>query len=156
MFVVDTQTRQAVEYWVRGLETFHQNKAIRAGLQRAAKVFEREGRANLAVRLIDSPEAQRWRTGKTLRSFATKVTVGRRSQDGAVAVAGLKWPDGYKAHWLDLGTDLRYTKKEPKAYRGFVTPTHFFTDARKEGEQEATNELLDGIQQAIAHINNRR
>lgn len=153
MFVVDTQTRQAVEYWVRGLETFHQNQAIRAGLQRAAKVFEREARANLAVRLKDDSEARRWQTGELLRSFATRVEVGRR-RDGALAVTGHRLPGGYTAHWLDLGTGPRYTKSG--AYRGFVTPTHYFTDARAEGEREATNELLDGIQQAIAQINNRR
>lgn len=144
---VDIETRRAVEYLVRELPRFQQDKAIREGLGDAAKVFEAYGRANYASSTIVS------RTGKTARSFATKVTMGSRGSSTAYAVAGLKWPDGYKAHWLDRGTDPRYTKKGER--RGELLPTYFFSRAKEEGKAEAMDAIVDGIQRAVARLNNR-
>lgn len=144
---VDIQTRQAVEYLVRELPRFQQDKAIKEGLGQAAKIFEALGRANLAGRFLG------YQTGKTLRSFATKVSVVRRG-GAPMAAAGLRWPEGYKAHWLDRGTGPRYTKSG--AYRGFLIPNNFFQDAREEGERPAMDAIIDGVRQAVARLNSRR
>lgn len=144
---VDVQTRRAVEYLVRELPRFQQNKAIREGLSEAAKIFEAYGRANYASSSIVG------RTGETARSFATKVHIARKQGGQSYAAAGLKWPAGWKAHLLDLGTGPRYT--ETGAYRGYLLPTYFFTNARKEGKKPAMDAIIDGIRSAVARLNNR-
>ena len=144
---IDIETRRAVEYLVRELPRFQQDKAIREGLGDAAKVFEAYGRANYASSTIVS------RTCETARSFATRVSVSRKQGGASYAVAGLKYPDGYKAHWLDLGTKPRYT--EDNKYRGYLLPTYFFSRAKDEGKAEAMDAIVDGIQRAVARLNNR-
>lgn len=149
MLVVDLQTQQAVQHITRGLSQFEQNKAIREGLRDAAKIFESYGRANYAARLEG-----KYATGDTARSFGIKVRIGRKRDGGPEAVAGLKWPDGYKAHWIDLGTKYRYTKDNQK--RGIMPANYFFSDAREEGERPAMDAIYDGIQRAIDSIKNGR
>ncbi len=144
---VDIQTRQAVEYLVRELPRVGQDKAIKEGLREGAKIFESLGRANFALRVTS-------RTGETIRSFATRISNWRGSRSEPYSVAGLRWPEGHKAHWLDLGTVPRYTKRG--LYRGFLNPTKFFQDARKEGERPAMNAIVDGVQKAIDRINSRK
>lgn len=150
MITIDTETRQAIEYLVRELPRFEQDKAIREGLRDAAKVFENLGRANLAARILGHGK----QAGKTLRSFATRVSITRRAGGSPMAAAGLRWPEGYTAHWLDRGTKPRYTKTD--AYRGYVTPTYFFVDARQEGERPAMEAIIEGVERAIERINSRR
>lgn len=155
MLKVDLQTEQAIQYLTQNLTQFARNKAIREGLGSAAKVFESYGRANLAVRMEG-----KYATGATLRSFRTRVTIGRKSDGGPTAVAGLHWPEGYKAHWLDLGTEERFHKKIGKNGKrksvGRMPANYFFTDARTEGEKPAMDAIYDGIQRAIDRINSGR
>lgn len=144
---VDIQTRQAVEYLVRELPRVGQDKAIKEGLREGAKIFEAIGRANFAMRITS-------RTGETMRSFATRLANWRGNRNEPYSVAGLRWPEGYKAHWLDLGTEKRYTRKGK--YTGYLKPSNFFQDAREEGERPAMDAIIDGVRQAVARLNSRR
>lgn len=148
MITVDTETRQTIEYLVRELSRFEQDKAIREGLRGAAKVFENFGLANLAVRYKGTG------TGLIFQAFRTVVSYGSGRIKTPYSATGLKWPEGYTAHWLDRGTKPRYTKTD--AYRGYVTPTYFFVDARQEGERPAMEAIIEGVERAIERINSRR
>lgn len=147
MIEVDIQTRQAVSYLVRELPLFQQNKAIKEGLDDAALIFESLGRTNL----INSGSGVR--TGMTLRSLATKITVERKANGQAYSAAGFRRDTGFKAHWIDRGTRPRYTKKGE--YRGFITPTFFFERAKIEGQKPAMDAIVQGIQRAVTRLNNR-
>lgn len=148
MIHIDLETRQAIEYVIKGLQTFEQNKAIREGLNSAVKIFKDLGRANLASRIMGHGE----QTGDTLRSFATRASGSRRRS--LTSAAGLRRPLGYRGHWHDRGTVARYTKAG--AYRGIMPSSGFMEDARIEGERPALDAIFDGIQEAIARINSRR
>ena len=70
--VVDLQTRQAIEYITRELSQIEKDQAIRKGLSEAAKVFERFGRANLAIAYKGTG------TGAIFNTFSTKVVYKRK------------------------------------------------------------------------------
>lgn len=146
MLVVDLQTQQAVEYLIRNLEKFEQNKALREGLSGAAKIFYTLGRRNL---LSSSTGIK---SGALLSSITSRVRVNRKT--GEPTVVGFERPRGNLAHLVDLGTKPRYTKSG--AYRGIMPANYFFTDARVEGEKPATDAIIDGIQRAINRINSGR
>lgn len=147
MIEVDVQTRQAVNYLVRELPLFQQNKAIKEGLNDAALIFESRGRVNYVNSDIGV------KSGETLRSLGIKVTIERKANGQAYAAAGFRRPEGWKAHILDQGTKPRYTKTG--AYRGYIIPYRFFERARIEGEKPAMDAIIQGIQRAVARLNNR-
>lgn len=147
--VVDLQTRQAIEYITRELSQIEKDQAIRKGLSEAAKVFERFGRANLAIAYKGKG------TGAIFNTFSTKVVYKRKNGESPTSYAGLRWPEGYTAHWLDLGTKERVQKKTGKKV-GRVKATYFFTNAREEGERPAMEALYDGVQRMVDRINSRR
>lgn len=146
MLVVDLQTQQAVEYLIRNLEKFEQNKALREGLSGAAKIFYTLGRRNL---LSSSTGIK---SGALLSSITSRVRVNRKT--GEPTVVGFERPRGNLAHLVDLGSGPRYT--ESGAYRGIMPANYFFTAARVEGEKPATDAIIDGIQRAINRINSGR
>lgn len=150
MLVVDLQTQQAVEYLIRNLEKFEQNKALREGLSGAAKIFYTLGRRNL---LSSSTGIK---SGALLSSITSRVRVNRKT--GEPTVVGFERPRGNLAHLVDLGSKDRYytTKRGKKKYVGRMPANYFFTDARVEGEKPATDAIIDGIQRAINRINSGR
>lgn len=153
MLVVELQTQQAIEHITRGLSQFEKNNAIREGLSEAAKIFEAYGRVNYVDRLEG-----RYSTGQTLRSFRVRVNMGRHSAGGPMSATGFARDTGYKAHWIDLGTEDRYytTKRGKKKSVGRMKGNYFFDDAREEGERPAMDAIYDGIQRAIDSIKNGR
>lgn len=142
MIVVDVQTRQAAEYLVRSLDSFDQQKAIKEGLLRAAKVFSRRGRSNLRSRLMGTSKK-----GNLLRAFGV---VYRKQY--VMSLAGYTGR-GRHAHLVDLGTHRRRTKSGKN--RGIMPANYFWSDARQSEERSAMQEILHGIELAIQRIQSR-
>lgn len=149
MIEVDVQTRQAVNYLVRELPLFQQNKAIKEGLNDAALIFESLGRSNLSQSIMGHGV----QTGETMRSLASKTVSVRARSGGPYSAAGFRRRIGWRAHLLDRGTVPRYTKTG--AYRGYLIPTYFYEKARTSGEKPAMDAIIQGIQRAVARLNNR-
>lgn len=141
MIVVDVQTRQAAEYLVSNLDSFDQQKAIKEGMLRAAKVFSRRGRSNLRSRLKGKGN------GNLLRAFGV---VYRKQY--LMSLAGYTGR-GRHAHLVDLGTRRRRTKSGKN--RGVMPANYFWSDARRSEERSAMQEILHGIELAIQRIQSR-
>lgn len=152
MLKVDLQTEQAIQYLIRNLEIFEQNKALREGLRDAARIFEREGRSNLLS------AATGVASGEMLRGVSSRIRVSRKASEPTVV--GFRRPRGNLAHLVDLGTKERFYKKIGKNGKrksvGRMPANYFFTDARIEGEKPAMDAIYDGIQRAIDRINSGR
>lgn len=126
---------------VNDLQKVDQDKAIRQGLKKGADVFRRAGRTNLGRRNDEF-------TGNLRGSFISKV-----SRKGLTAYSGfnrspkltekLGIPQGNHAHLVDRGTKKRWTKAGH--YRGIMPASYFWTDARRDGEKEATKAVFDGV-----------
>lgn len=148
MLEIELKTRQTVEYLVRNLSEFDRNESLKKGFTNAALVFKRHARQNMLTSMGR-------KKGNLWSSLTHRL---RNMRSGIPAVVGFHRSEGNHAHLLDLGTDERWTRKKlwkGTRYRGRGPATYFFTRAREEGEQEAYNALLDGIQRAIDRINNR-
>lgn len=141
---IELKTRQTVEYLVRELSQFDRNDALKQGFREAAAIYVREARQNMLTSVG-------YKTDNLWGSLTYRL---RNMKSGIPAVVGFRRSDGPHAHLLDLGTDERYTKSG--ARRGRVKPTYFFTRAREEGEQDAKEALIKGVQRAIERINSRR
>ena len=141
MIVVDIQTRQAAEYLVHSLDAFEQQKAIKVGMLRAAKVFSRRGRGNLRSRLKGKGK------GNLLGAFGV---VYRKQY--VMSLAGYTGR-GHHAHLVDLGTRRRSTKSGKN--RGIMPANYFWSDARQSEERSAMQEILHGIEMAIQRIQSR-
>ena len=142
MIVVDLQTRQAAEYLTRSLDSIDKMTAIREGMLRAARVFSRRGRSNLRSRLKGTSKK-----GNLLRAFGV---VYRKQY--VMSLAGYTGR-GHHAHLVDLGTGRRTTKSGKN--RGVMPANYFWSDARREGERPAMQEILHGIESAIQRIQSR-
>lgn len=143
MIIVDLQTRQAVEYLTRGLDTFTKNSAVQEGLSNAARVFMRRGKSNLRGRIIRPDKG----TGGLIDSF--RVVYRRQYVMSLAGYSSL----GRHAHLVDLGTKKRSTKAGLN--RGVMPANYFWSDARNSEEQTAMSAMVQGIEIAISRINNR-
>ena len=144
---IELRTRQTVEYLVRELPRLDQDKAIKKGFQEAAQVYRREAKQNML--------SLGRNTGNLWGSLTTQM---RSMRSGVPAVVGFKRDAGNHAHLLDLGTDERWTEErlwKGTRYRGRGPATLFFTRAREEGEPEAKEALIRGVQRAVERINSR-
>lgn len=115
---------------------------IAKGLQEGLKVIVQQGKANLASSGI------KVRKGNLSHSF--KVLTKKRELRG---YAGFSRPKGAAAHLLDRGTKKRYTKTG--ANRGSVKPTYFWTNAVKDKNGKAQEELMDSVRKSIENIMKR-
>ena len=155
MLRVDVDIQRAAEYLIRNLSRFEQNEALRPALTSAAKLFAARGRMNLASRIgvgIKHPSKSK---GTLLRSITHAYRPTRKRGRSAMAVAGFGY-GGNHAHLVDSGTQPRYTKKEPRRYRGIMPANWFWYDARVSEEGKATEILYDAIATAVERINSRR
>lgn len=141
-FILETDVRQAVNQLTTGLGQLERKQAVRKGLMDAAKIFQARGKINLAART--SPFR-----GNLRRSFRTQ----RNRRYYAAAYAGFARPFGNHAHFVDLGTKDRYTKKG--YYRGKMPAFYFWTDARVSEEKAAAQAVYNGVSEAIARIQSR-
>ena len=144
---IELRTRQTVEYLVRELPRLDQDKAIKKGFQEAAQVYRREAKQNMLS------------LGRKMGNLWSSLTTRMRSmRSGVPAVVGFKRDAGNHAHLLDLGTDERETEEQlwkGTKKRGRGPATLFFTRAREEGEPEAKEALIRGVQRAVERINSR-
>lgn len=144
---IELRTRQTIDYLVRNLSEFDRNESLKKGFTNAAQVFKRHAKQNMLTSMGR-------KTGNLWSSLTYRL---RNMRSGIPAVVGFNGK-GAHAHLLDLGTDKRETKGQlwkGTRNRGSGPAKYFFTRAREEGEQEAYNALLDGIQRAIDRINSR-
>lgn len=72
----------------------------------------------------------------------------RKNNGGSLV--GFSIPKGSTAHWIDRGTNDRYTRKG--AYRGRIRPTYFWTTVRENDTATAMDMIADSIADAIAKI----
>lgn len=145
---IELRTRQTIDYLVRNLSEFDRNESLKQGFTNAAQVFKRHAKQNMLTSMGR-------KTGNLWSSLTHRL---RNMRSGIPAVVGFRRSEGNHAHLLDLGTDKRETQRQlwkGTRYRGRGPAKYFFTRAREEGEQEAYNALLDGIQRAIDRINSR-
>lgn len=156
MAVIEVRTidRESVQWLVNELEDFEKDKAIRSGLASAVNVFKMLGRKNLRSSMAANGHPGGV-TGNLLAAFKNRV---KKSKPGALA--GFLWPEGNHAHLVDQGSSLRRTTgtKSMRAgiSRGVMPASHFWEDAKNQGEGKAMERLQEGIERAIQRINDRR
>lgn len=148
---------ESIVWMVQELKGFEKDKAIRAGLASAVNVFRTLGRQNL----------RRWMgndgvTGNLLAAFKNRV---KKSKPGALSgfyytKSETDRPRGNHAHLVDRGTAMRETKGRKSMpagiKRGIMPASHFWEDAKDQGEGKAMDRLLAGVERAIQRINERR
>lgn len=147
-FVPDLEVQQVIDYLTQAASELDRNKAVKRGLVDAAKIFVSRGRLNLQTRLMGHGGV-----GNLMRAFRTQFR-----QKTTTAYAGFyekAWtPTGATkfaphAHLVDLGTGERWTKGNPKKWRGVMPPNLFWHDARITEEQRASDAIIKGVQQCI-------
>ena len=153
--------RESVLWLVQELDDFEKDKAIRSGLASAVNVFKVLGRGNLR-RWMGLHGHSNGVTGNLLAAFKNRV---KKSKPGALAgfyyaKNDMDWPRGNHAHFVDEGTSSRKTTgaKSMRAgiSRGIMPASHFWDDAKVQGEGKAMQRLQAGIERAIQRINERR
>ena len=151
--IVTTFDENDVLYLVRNLEGFEQNKAIKSGLRSALNVFKRKGQMNLRDRMLYHGK----HTYALENSFLNHI---KRNKLGGLTGfrRSTKWVQyenaGNHAHWVDLGTKPRYTKRG--YYRGVMPANHFWIDAFSSEKPKAINLMMDAIKRNVERINARR
>ena len=115
---------------------------IAKGIQEGLKIIVQQGKSNLASSGI------KVRKGNLSHSF--KVLTKKKELRG---YAGFSRPKGAAAHLLDRGTKKRYTKTG--ANRGSVKPSLFWTNAVKDKNGKAQEELMDSVRKSIENIMKR-
>ena len=145
MIEVKFQDWEAILFLTQELENFEKDKAIKAGLGAAARVFLQAGKQTLRERM-------KYRTGITgnlLSSFTVRV---KKSKPGALS--GFKWPQGNHAHLVDLGTVERFRKGNKST--GAMPANYFWTDTRDSAGPNAIDKLYRGVESAVDRINEGR
>ncbi|WP_321331890.1 hypothetical protein [uncultured Bacteroides sp.] len=149
---IEVDTRNDVLYFVRNLQDFEKDKAIRSGLASAATVFKTGGRARLRKRILDRPHTKSGKnTGNLLNSMTSFVY---RIRPGAAVGFRRGENGGNHAHLVDLGTKPR---RHPLTGTSGIMPANkFWTDTSEQDSPKAYNKLSQGVQRAVDRINNRR
>lgn len=138
--------RESILWMIHELEGFEKDKAIRAGLASAVNVFKMLGRRNLRS-WMGAHGHPNGVTGNLLAAFKNRV---KKSKPGALA--GFLWPEGAHVWLVNDGTGAR----DSKGYRTGVMPaSHFWDDAKQQGEGKAMQRLQLGVEKAIQRINER-
>lgn len=138
---VKVENIEDIHRLVDDLKKVDQDRAVKSGLGKGAKVFSRIGRQNLSRRNDEH-------TGNLRGSFITKV-----SRKGLTAYSGFNRSakvaeesgisQGNHAHLVDRGTKQRRTKAGHN--RGIMPASYFWSDARREGADEASKAVWDGV-----------
>lgn len=131
------------------LREVDQNRAIRAGLLRGAKVLHRVGRRNLRLRndehtgnLIKSMRAKLVR--RQLKSFAGFERSYRLHLEKGV---------GNHSHLVDRGTGPRFTKKGYS--RGIMPASYFWTDTKSQSKVDVQREIGKGIETMVTRLKSK-
>ena len=139
--------RESILWLIQELDDFEKDKAIRSGLASATNVFTVLGRKNLRNWMGTHGHSDGV-TGNLLKSFKNRV---KKSKPGALA--GFALPEGSHVWLVNDGTRLRQTKEHST---GIMPASHFWDDAKVQGEGKAMQRLQAGIERAIQRINERR
>lgn len=138
---------ESIVWMVQELEGFEKDRAIRTGLVSAMSVFKTLGRRNLR-RWMGGHGHPEGVTGNLLSSFKNRV---KRNKPGALS--GFSLPEGSHVWLVDRGTVIRQTRYHDT---GIMPASHFWEDAKNQGEGKALDRLLAGVERAIKRINERR
>lgn len=149
---IEVDARNDVLYFVRNLQDFEKDKAIRSGLASAVNVFKTGGRARLRARLINKPHTKTGRnTGNlmdSMRSFVYRIRPG--------AIVGFRrgLGGGNHSHLVDRGTKIR--RHPLTGNSGKMPANKFWTDTHDQDYPKAYNRLSIGVERAVNRINNRQ
>lgn len=137
--------REAILFLIQELENFEKDKAIRAGLGAAVRVFLQAGKQTLRTRM----KRRNGVKGNLLSSFTVRV---KKSKPGALS--GFKWPQGNHSHLVDMGTVQRFKKNG--ASTGVMPANRFWTDTKNTQGPNAIDKLYRGVESAVNRINERK
>lgn len=131
---------------IEKLGNISKNRHVRRGLNDAAQVFIRGGKARLRTRLLYHGS-----TGSLLRSFERRL---KRAKPGALAGfhRGQRGDDrnGYHAHLVDKGTVRRKTRRGYN--RGIMPANLFWADTLQQESARASDVVIRSLEAAIYSI----
>lgn len=124
--------------------------AWKSGIKQSAKVIERGVQSSLSAKHPNAVKYKKeirlkiWSQGQ---GFTVNLSQGQiqmaRSKSGKI----IPYSHLYILRWLSGGTEPRRTHKD--AYRGYITPSHFFAEGVNQSIDEATDSLVNNISNAL-------
>ena len=151
--VLDEDDYKNMVGWLNQLSDVDQKAVVASALKGGMKLIVDQGKSNLEAR-------NKVKTGNLKKSFTIRVQ--RRKNKKTIrgfALGGFKRPKGSHAHFVDKGTDKRWTKTG--AYRGSVSRnapnkgSEFFTAAVDQRGEAALNKLINVVYDECMRITER-
>lgn len=153
------------------MSTNESKKALRKGLADSAKIIQRKARSNLNTvqnRASGKPLVTK-NLKKWVRYVVYRKTLGFRVHIQQSKGKNKKENKSYVLKWLEDGTKPRWQKyrkwrplrqsipfKTKRRYTGYITESHFFSNASKSKIGEAQSTLQKHIERHIQKIASKR
>lgn len=128
-------------------------KTFRTVLRKSSNILRKQAISNLKAHVQNIDKKDKW--GNTLRK-GIKVKYAKNLSYAKVHIMG-----NFKLKFFEMGTNVRYNKKYrnktllKRRYTGSITPTRFFTTAKKQTEQQVFNSIKNNLEDTIRKINNK-
>lgn len=142
---IEVDEKKVMEMF-KDLSYKNQIKSYKQALRISARIIQKEAKASLKKE-IGKAANRKGRYGRL--NSGIKIKVARNGTSAKVHIMG-----DFRLKFFELGTEERYLKKNG-AYRGKMTATHFFQNARVAKEKEAEDTLTKNLEQSIKKINDK-